>query len=304
MKLKMIVLAGLILCVCSLHGEPITSPSSAQPVAGCEYAARPRVSPGPSHAQGKPSGHRYNDPSVKRRNPTEVLAELRLLPEAIEDDLAAIKRLAAEIEKNANCPANDGGNIRYFTGISHKQHGLLPVGHVDRGFDSRQPSRNSRFYNEFHFDAVGRLVAQVAHTKDGQRYLTDRLIYEGDDIIARMTFSRKGFEFGDYGIWRDGKLRMTGRVLADGTMVSYECIFWIGDREDYSVRFAGRDRSDPTKILLQSVNFSTVRIVVGPSGVIDKIYHYSHDPYASHSIPSASPACGGPSAPLIPGGGR
>ncbi len=275
MKPAMIVAAGLIVWGYGLFAQTPPTEPPAQPGPVRLSIACAKASPRAANARGRMGEPDDADASTARSNPAEILAELRALPQARLDDVAAIQRLAAKIEKNPAIAGANGAAVRYYTGMAHRLHGLLPIGFVDQNADPCQPLPYGRFYWEYHVDAQERLLAIVAHTDKGKRYLTNRLVYEGNDVIAHLSFSPKGFEFGDYGAWHEGKLRTTGRVLADGGMASCECIFWIGDREDYTARFAGWNRTDPDKIPLQSLDFGTVRIELKPTGEVERVWRYS-----------------------------
>lgn len=135
------------------------------------------------------------------------------------DDLAAIRRLAEAAPKDGRCPAAGGEDVRYYTGIAHEPHILRPVGFAYGADCTRPPDGRACF--EFHYDAAGRLTAIVERTATGERSLTSRLVYKGDEVIARLWFSPRGFELGDYGVWRSGRLVMIGRVMADGKLISH-----------------------------------------------------------------------------------
>lgn len=205
-----------------------------------------------SHGQATRAAHRYSGRHDARASTVNVMAEIVGLQEACAGDLAELQKRAAATDKRG--PADEPAQVRYYTGISHVQHGLLPRGCVDPGADPAKAPPADRWHAEHHLDAAGRLQAIFGHSPAGGLYLTDAMVYHGADPVARLTFGANGFQFGDYGYYRDDRLRLVARIDAQGRLVSYECIAWAGDREDYTVRYVrAGDGADAQRMILADI---------------------------------------------------
>jgi hypothetical protein len=78
----------------------------------------------------------------------------------------------------------------------------------------------------------------VSRSESGERYVTDKLIYEGEKIVARITCTRGKVAFGDYARYEDGRINSVFRIMA-GTLVaiSAQAVAWVDDAEDFTARF-------------------------------------------------------------------
>ena len=215
---------------------------------------------------------RYQNKKYLRASAIQPLEEIAKLPTALADDLdILVKRASAAVAVAAKVDASTTGHtVKYYRGVNHGRHALVENG---VGELSSKPSPN---YDEHCFGRDGKHVKTITELKDGTRYVSSVFLYEGDQPLARLTFGPKGHFFGDYGLYRDGRLVLVARVDSKG-VASCKCLFYAGDREDYSVRYLAR-RTDASftvsDLRLNAISFGDARLEFKETGELNRLWCY------------------------------
>ena len=130
----------------------------------------------------------------------------------------SLRQLHARMPQQCPIPSNESYSVKYYRGISHSFHGILVQGHA-YGADEHIPPADGKFYHEFYSDKEGRLVFVVAHPPDGQRYVTDHILYEQGQPFGRLSYSKDGLSYGDYVYYHRGRPFLAGRIWNNGGAV-------------------------------------------------------------------------------------
>lgn len=215
---------------------------------------------------------RYQNKEYLRASAVQPLEEIAKLPMALADDLdILIRRAAAAVAAAANVDTSTAGHrVKYYQGTNHGRHGLVANG---VGELSAKPSP---VYTAHCFRRDGKLAKTVTDRKDGTRYVSSIFLYEGDLPAARLTFGPKGHAFGDYGLYRDGRLVLVARVDSTGKVASCKCLFYAGDREDYSVRYLARKtdaRFTVSDLWLNAMTLGGVRLEFNETGELNRLWY-------------------------------
>jgi hypothetical protein len=151
---------------------------------------------------------------------------------ALASDLDFLTKRASVAAKTVPNHGTENFLIKYYSGVNHPHHGLLENG---VGEFSSRPASGS--FTEHCFDKDGKLVKSIGNLKDGTRFVSRTFLYEGDHPVGMLTFCPSGHSFSDVGLYREGRLSVIARIAPSGNVMSCECIFHTGDREDCSVRY-------------------------------------------------------------------
>jgi len=233
---------------------------------------------GPGELQvdrGGPEGIvRYGNSQYLRSKMIEPLRETVRLPEEFADDLYELRRRALSFPDYTGDVSTEGFTVRYFAGQNHSHHGLVQHGVGELA--SRPESGD--YFAEYCFDEDGRLIKVIANPNSGVRYVSRFFVYEANQPSAMLTFGPEGFNFGDYGLYREGRLCLVARINKDGDLVFCECIFYLRDFEDYSVRYVarrGKEDFSLSDLSLESIDLNGRSILrFGKFGELKHIYHY------------------------------
>ena len=131
---------------------------------------------------------------------------------------ASLRQLHLGMPQQCPIPSNGAYSVKYYQGISHSFHGILVQGHT-YGADEHIPPADGKFYHEFYSDQEGRLVFVVAHPPDGQRYVTDHILYEQGQPFGRLSYSKEGLSYGDYVYYHRGRPYLSCRIWKEGDAV-------------------------------------------------------------------------------------
>lgn len=167
------------------------------------------------------------------RNP----AEIHGLPKELNDDLKVLLARFSDIPKATPDTKSEGYTVKYYRGTYHTHHGLLEV-----GSDERPDPPADKYVTEHCFDINGRLIKAIGRAENGTRSVKRAFHYEGDRPAAMLTFGPEGYQFGDYGLYKNGQLVLVARIDAKDRLLFCEHISYDGDRAQ-SVRYVSKRRS-------------------------------------------------------------
>ena len=222
-----------LLVLCSLLG--CGAPPATITTAPLQAAAGP-----PLARQGQPI-NRYGNKDYPLPQPSRPLREIVNLPATIAEDLKTLSGRAAAAGDRAVDTSTDGLRVKYITGANHPHHGLTENGATE---SPTKPGKGT-YFAEHCYDQNGKLVKSVANREDGTRVLARVFLYEGDRPSGMLTYADGKYAFGDFGLYRDGQLCLVARAEPDGRVISCECIFYVGEAEDYCVRYVARRTKEP-----------------------------------------------------------
>jgi hypothetical protein len=213
---------------------PASAPASAQQPAPARH---------PLARQNQPL-NRYGDSNYPGVQPSQPLREIVNLPATIAEDLRTLSRRAVAAGDRAADTSTDGLRVKYVTGTNHSCHGLVENAASQ---SPTRPGKGTDFAEHCH-DRDGRLVKSIANNADGTRELESVFLYEGGRPSAMLTYAEGKYSFGDFGLYRDGRLCLVARALPDGRIISCEVIFHLGEAEDYYARYAARRTDKPFSV--------------------------------------------------------
>ncbi len=220
------------------------------------------------------SVRRYQNKDYKRASAIQVLREIVDLPKALGDDLDVLARRASAAAKVVPDVGTKGYHVKYYKGVNHPHHGLLAQG---VGEFSSRPSAGV-YFAEHCFDQDGNLAKVIDNLKDGTRFVSATFLYEGDLPSGKLTFGPNGYSFADHGLYKEGRLRLVARIDDDGSLISCECVFHTGDREDYTVRYVTSQRSPQFTVSDLRLNAlylkGSSRLKFNKSGQLTGVSHY------------------------------
>jgi hypothetical protein len=169
-------------------------------------------------------------------------------PAGVEEAVESLRLLLREFAKAPPLPDANAGAVEYYGGVSHTVGGIVVQGHLHARRDPRARPEGG-WYNEFHLDARGRVEFVVEHVGDGKRSLSDRLLYEGNRPVGRLTFREGQLQFGDLAFWKDGlpflvcRLDPNGRVLMKPGALERQALAWSIARRLGSDVFREREKA-------------------------------------------------------------
>ena len=137
--------------------------------------------------------------------------------------IAQLQLLHSKVAPQQPLPQPELYTVKYYKGISHSFHGILVRGH-SHGTDEHVPPSDGKFYHEFYFDKDERLVFNVAHPPNGDKYVTDYLLYKRGKPFARLSYSKNGLSYGNYVYYHREQPFLSCRILKDGKVVSIETL--------------------------------------------------------------------------------
>jgi len=217
---------------------------------------------------------RYQNKAYRRSSAVRLLQEIANLPDEFAGDLNALLERAAAVETKAPDADTEGLKVKYFRGVNHSHHGLLENGaHKLPG-----PPPPGTPVIEHCFDASGKLIKVIERMRDGTRAVTRAFIYQDDQPAGMLTFGPKGYSFGDFGSYKKGKLTLLARIDGAGKLMSCQCIFYVNEGEDYSVRYVIKDKSRPVtaqNLALESVHLKGASsLQFNQAGELKDVWHY------------------------------
>jgi len=185
--------------------------------------------------------NRYGNKDYPQTWPSRPLREIANLPATITQDLKTLSTRAIVAGDRAVDTSTDGLRVKYIKGVNHPHHAL-----TEHGADE-SPTRPAKgtYYTEHCFDLNGKLVKSIANREDGTRVLAKTFLYEDDRPSSMLSYLDGRYVGGNFGLYRDGKLCLVASINAEGRVSFCECIFYIGEAEDYYARYVAKRTKEP-----------------------------------------------------------